>query len=183
MTPTHAMKRISIVGTTGSGKTTTARELSQHLEIPHIELDALYWEENWTSVPDEIFKERVASAVQADRWIIDGNYSRVRDLVWGRADTVIYLDYCFGRVFWQLLMRTFRRSLQNEELWSANREHLGKAFFSKDSILLWMLTTYHRRRRQYRELFRQAHYSHLKIVHLKSPSMTQKWLSGISITA
>lgn len=172
-------RRISIIGTTGSGKSTIAGELSRHWGIPHIELDSLYWEENWRGVSDEVFRQRVAVAIQGARWIVDGNYSRCRDLVWARADTVVYLDYSFWRIFWQLLRRTFRRALQKEELWSGNREYLGKAFFSKDSILLWMLTTYHRRRRQYASLFQEAQYTHLRVVHLTDPKRTAKWLDEI----
>lgn len=69
-------QRIAVIGTTGSGKTIIARKLSLRLGIPHIELDALYWEENWSGVSDEVFRERVAAAIQGDHWIVDGNYSR-----------------------------------------------------------------------------------------------------------
>lgn len=176
---TFTDQRIAVIGTTGSGKTIIARKLSLRLGIPHIELDALYWEENWSGVSDEVFRERVAAAIQGDHWIVDGNYSRCRDLVWAKADTVVYLDYSFWRILWQLLVRTFRRSLQREILWSGNRENLSKAFFSKDSILRWMLTTYHRRRRQYASLFQEAQYDYVKIVQLVNPRMTDKWLEDI----
>jgi adenylate kinase family enzyme len=172
-------QRISVVGTTGSGKTTVAQEISKRLQVPHIELDALFWDENWTEVPDEVFRDRVASATENERWVIDGNYSRVRNLVWARANTVVYLDYSFWRVFWQLMRRTIRRSLRKEELWNGNREEFGKSFFSRDSILWWMLRTYHRRRKQYSELFQQSAYAHLGVVHLRTPQMTKEWLSGI----
>ena len=172
-------RRISVIGITGSGKTTVAQRLSQSLDLPCIELDALYWAENWTGVPEEVFQQRVVSAVQAECWIIDGNYSRVRDLVRERADTVVYLNYSFGRVLWQLVLRTIRRSLSGIELWSGNRESLGLALFSKDSILLWMLKTYHRRRRQYALLLQQPQYAHLHVVHLTSPPKTREWLASL----
>lgn len=93
-------QRISVVGITGSGKTIVAREVSNHLKLPYIELDALYWEANWTGVSDQVFRERTISATKAERWVIDGNYSRIRSLIWERADTVLYLDYSFWRTFW-----------------------------------------------------------------------------------
>jgi adenylate kinase family enzyme len=132
-------QRISVVGTTGSGKTTTARQLAAILQLPCIELDALYWGRNWTAGPEDIFQVRVAEAAQGQRWAIDSNYSRVRPLDWARADTVVYLNYSFGRVLWQLLRRTLRRSFSGEELWSGNRESLRQSFLRRDSILLWML--------------------------------------------
>ena len=68
-------QRISVVGSTGTGKTTVAREISIRLTLPHIELDALYWGNNWTGVPDDVFRTRVTDAIRAERWVVDGNYS------------------------------------------------------------------------------------------------------------
>jgi adenylate kinase family enzyme len=177
----HQLKisRISVVGTTGSGKTTVAHQLSQILGLPHIELDALYWDNNWTGVTDKVFKERISQALRGEAWVMDGNYSRVQPLIWKQADTVVYLDYSFWRVFIQLIIRTLQRSIMHTELWSGNREELSRSLFSRDSIVLWMLKTYHSRRKQYPELFRQPDYSHLEIVHLKNPRMTRAWLSSL----
>lgn len=172
-------QRISVVGATGSGKTTVAREISNRLQLPYIELDALYWTENWMGVSDQVFQERVETAIKAERWVIDGNYSRIRHLVWARADTVVYLDYSFGRTFWQLLTRTIRRSIQQVELWHGNRESMRKSIFNRNSILLWMIQTYGRRRKQYAELMQQPENAHLCFVHLKTPKMTNEWLSNL----
>ena len=174
-------QRINVIGNPGAGKTTTAQELSSRLSIPHIELDALFWGPNWTEAPNEVFRARVAEAVKQPRWVADGNYSRVRDIVWKRADTVVYLDYRFGRVFWQLLKRTVGRSLRREALWNGNRENFRESFFSRDSILWWLLTTYKRRRRQYAMLFKKPEYAHLNIIHLHTPQMTAVWLSRLSV--
>ena len=172
-------QRISVVGTTGSGKTTVARQISNCLKLPFIELDALYWDKNWTGVSDQIFRERVISATKTEHWVIDGNYSRIRSLVWERADTVLYLDYSFGRTFWQLFTRTIKRSIQQEELWHGNREDLRRSFFSSDSIMLWMIKTYARRRKQYAMLMQQPQYVHLYFVQLKTPRMTREWLTSL----
>ena len=170
-------QRISVVGTTGSGKTTVARKISSRLKLPYIELDALYWDENWSGVSDQIFRDRVITATKAENWVIDGNYSRVRYLVWERADTVVYLDYSFWRTFWQLFARTIKRSIHQEELWNGNREDLRKSFFSEDSIMIWMIRTYARRRKQYAKLIKQPQNAHLSIVHLETPRKTSAWLS------
>jgi len=174
-------QRISVVGTTGSGKTTLARQVSQCLQIPHVELDALHWEPNWTAAPNQVFRKRVAEALRGECWVVDGNYSRVRDLVWSRADTVVFLDYSFWVVTGRLLWRTLWRSLRQEELWNGNRESLRKSLFSQDSIVLWMLKTYHRKRREYPILLQQPEYSHLTIVHLQSPRTTNEWVLSLQL--
>ncbi|MGD1949571.1 MAG: shikimate kinase, partial [Leptolyngbyaceae cyanobacterium] len=61
-------QRISVVGTSGSGKTTLARQVSQRLQIPHFELDALYWEPNWGKPAEDIFRQRVSDALMGECW-------------------------------------------------------------------------------------------------------------------
>jgi len=80
-------QRIVVVGTTGSGKTTTASQIAQRLGMPHLELDALYWEPGRTPASLDVFRERTAQALSGDAWAVDGNYSKVRGIVWSRADS------------------------------------------------------------------------------------------------
>jgi adenylate kinase family enzyme len=174
---TGAVQRVCVVGTSGSGKTTLAGRLACHLGIPHIELDALHWDPDWTPAPD--FRQRVAEALSGETWSTDGNYSKVRDIVWQRADTVVWLDYSLPRVMWQVTTRTLRRSLRQEELWGTNRETLREAFFGRDSIIWFALKTYRRRKKRYPLLFSQPEYAHLQVVHLQSPHQAQRWLEGL----
>lgn len=71
--------RITIVGVSGSGKTTTALRLSQILNIPHIELDALHWLPNWVMIETGAFRQLVSQALSGPAWVADGNYSKARD--------------------------------------------------------------------------------------------------------
>jgi adenylate kinase family enzyme len=168
-----------VIGTTGSGKTLLARQIGRRLRVPHIELDALFWGPDWTSAPLEVFRQRVTQALGGDAWVVDGNYSRVRDIVWERADTVIWLDYALPVVMARLLRRTLRRCTTGEELWGGNRETFRKAFLSGDSILLWALKTYWRRKREYPELLRRPEHARLAVLHLRTPKATRAWLSGL----
>lgn len=173
-------QRISVVGTSGSGKTTLARQLSQCLAIPHVELDALHWGPNWTEVPLALERRRLEQALAGDRWVVDGNCSREHDLIWSRADTVVWLDYQLSVVLRRLLGRTLRRVTTQEELWSGNRETLKQAL-SRDSILLWVLRTYPKRRKEYPVLLSRPEYTHLKVVHLRSPNTTRTWLESLTV--
>ena len=102
--------RILVLGRTGSGKTTLARELAAELGVPHIELDALYFGPQFSTAPLSVLRERVCAAVSADRWVTDGNKSAVRDLVWPRADTIVWLDYPLVVSLWRLGRRALWRA-------------------------------------------------------------------------
>jgi adenylate kinase family enzyme len=175
------MQRIVVVGTTGSGKTMLARELAKRLGIPYVELDALYWEPQWTEPTVEVFRERVSRAVSGEAWVVDGNYSKVRDLVWPRADTVVWVDFSLPVILQPLVRRTFQRVVTQEELWSGNRERLRTALFSRNSLFVWALKTYRRRRREYSALPRMSEFAHLTIVRLRSPRAAEMWLSAVSV--
>src|SRR5687768_783190 len=135
------MRRIHVIGTSCSGKSTFAAALAARLGLPHVELDTLHWEPNWVEVPDDVFRARVRELVATEAWVIDGNYSVVRDLVWARADTILWLDYCFPLVFWRALRRTTQRMLARTPCCNGNRETLRRTF-SRHSILLWVVQSH-----------------------------------------
>ena len=175
--------RILVVGSSGSGKTTLAGQLTARLGIPHVELDALHWEAGWIEAPDALMRERVAAALAGPGWVIDGNYSQVRDLTWGQADTFVWLDYGLPLILARLSRRTFGRILTRAELWHGNRESLRNALFSRDSLFLWTLSTYRRRRRDYPALLRQPEYAHLTVLRFATPRATARWLASLPAAA
>ncbi len=124
----------------------------------------------------DVFRARVHACTRSDRWVVDGNYSKSRDIVWGSADTLVYLDYPLPVVMIRLLKRTFSRIIGRKRLWNDNVENWRDTFFSRDSILLWGLRTHSKYRREYLELFRQPEFGHLTVIHLRSQRATQRWL-------
>ena len=173
-------RRIAVVGTSGSGKTTMALNLAERLGLPHVELDALHWGPNWTEEPDSVFRERTDLALRGDGWVVDGNYHAVRDIVWPRADTVVWLDYALPVIMWRLTRRIFRRTVLGEEYWHGNRESLRTHFMTKDSLYLWVLQTYKRRRREYPVLLALPEHSHLTAIRLRSPAEARRWLATLA---
>ncbi len=174
-------RRIVIVGTTGSGKTTLACLLSDRLDCGHIELDALNWDQEWTQVDTNVFRQRVRVAVDADRWVVDGNYSKARDIVWSRADTVIWLDYSLAVILWRLLLRTLRRGLTRQELWNGNREQLWRQLLTRDSLFLWALKTYSRQRREIPRVIDSHAFGHPAFIRLRSPAEAERWLRRLNL--
>ena len=104
-------KNIAIIGSSCSGKSTLAEELAEHLGLRYVELDALYWEPEWTGASLELFRERVADATGADGWVVAGNYNKVRDLLWPRADTIIWLDLSLPLLLRRIVSRSWERHL------------------------------------------------------------------------
>ena len=135
------MKRIVIVGTTGSGKTTLARTLAQQLKSPHVEVDSIHWLPDWKERPHEETRALLAQHLAQPRWVVDGNYSFVRDLIWGQADTLIWLDYSLFISQWRLLWRSLRRIRTQEMLWGVNQETFRAQFLSRDSLFWWAITS------------------------------------------
>ena len=182
MFPSNTLeKRIVVVGVTSSGKSTLAERLARCFDLHYIELDALHWEPNWQSAPLDVFRQRVGQAIQAEKWIVAGNYHTVRDLIWPNAEAIIWLDYSLGRVLWQLTQRTFKRWQTQELLWGTNREPLWKHFklWSNESLYHWLFKTYWKRKREYPMLLSQPEYQHLKIIRFNNPKETEEWLARL----
>jgi adenylate kinase family enzyme len=179
---TFSYHRIVVVGTTSSGKSTLASRLAKKIGGDFIELDALHWDPNWVEAPDEVFRKRVETAISAQTWVVAGNYHVVRDIIWLRAEAVIWLDYPFHVVFWRLFTRTIRRSFFQEELWNGNRENfwMHLKLWSDESLFHWLFKTYWRRKREYPILFSLPENTHLKIIHFKHPKEAEEWLTNVA---
>jgi len=167
-----------VIGATGSGKSTFAHRLARSLDVAFVELDALFWESDWTPTPPDIFRARAEEATRATAWVVAGNYHHVRDIVWPRAEAIVWLDYALPLVFWRLTVRTVRRAVTREVLWSGNRENLGEhlVLWSERSLYHWLLKTYWRYKREYPRLFARPAHAHIEIVRFRAPREAERWL-------
>jgi len=173
---------VVVVGTSGSGKTTLGRRLATILEVPHIELDALHWEPDWTEAADGVLAARLADALTAapDGWVVDGNYlTKTESLTWAAADTVVFLDFPLPVVLGRLTRRSVRRARTQEELWSGNRERLAM-LVSRDSLLWWAVKTHGRNRRRYSARMHDAAWTHLEIVRLRSLPAVDRYVASLT---
>ncbi|QLK63511.1 adenylate kinase (plasmid) [Enterobacteriaceae bacterium Kacie_13] len=175
--------KINVIGTSGSGKSTVARGISEKLNIPYIQLDALFWRADWQGTPDEIFFAKIEESLSDKTgWVIDGNYKRTQSIKWRDVDMIVWVDYAFARTLYQAVRRAATRALGQEEIWpgTGNRETFRKSFFSRDSIILWTLKTYQKNRRQYQALLTDARWQHVRFVRLRSPKETRLFLNNLS---
>ena len=175
------MQRVVVGGETSAGKTTFSRDLARRLDVPLIELDALFWGPNWTKPAPDDFRARVAEQIAQEAWVVDGNYSATRDLVWARADTFIWLDPPFRVLLWRLFLRTNRRIWSREELWTGtgNRERFANAYLSRDSLYVWLVRAYRRHHRVWPEALARPEYAHLEVHRFPDPAASAAWLVGV----
>lgn len=171
--------RIVVIGSSCAGKTTFARELASVRGCPRIELDELFWSADWTPKPQSEFLRLLARDVDQPCWVADGNYSSARHVLWPRATTIVWLNYGLARVLARGLRRTLARSLFGVVLYHGNRESLRRAFASRESILLWIVTTFHRRRRDFNALRASGRFSHLTWHEVTSPAEAKALLLAL----
>ena len=135
------MKRVLVIGSGGTGKTTVAQRLARRTGLPLIHLDLFYWRPGWQPTPSEEWREAVRRLVAGERWIIDGNYGGTLDLRLAACDTVVFLDLPRVLCLWRVLVRQLRYvGRVRPELPSGCRERLSWAF------LVWIWTYPLRRR-------------------------------------
>ncbi|MEX0289402.1 MAG: hypothetical protein AB3N14_09855 [Flavobacteriaceae bacterium] len=182
--PGHSL-RFNVIGSSGSGKSTFSRKLASILNIPHIEIDGIFWGPNWKEPDDEEFFKKLRNAISGDSWVLDGNYTRAVDIKWERVETVVWIDYSFIRTFTQSVKRATKRAYTKEELWpgTGNRESFRQSFFSKDSIILWSVQNYWKIRSRCQSAMEDENYSHIEFVRLCTPADAESYLKSIKIEA
>ena len=182
-TTLQGCQRILILGRTGSGKTTLGRELAASIGVPHVELDALYFGPNFSTAPLDLLRERTSAAIAEGQWVTDGNKSAVRDLVWPRADTIVWLEYPLVVSLWRLGKRALRRTSTLKA--QAVADTGGQASLRGQLVqaakgVLTALRSHRGQRREYPLMFADPKNQHLAVVRLRSPRATRHWLARVT---
>ena len=170
-----------VIGSSGAGKTTLAKAIAKKLDIPHFELDSIFYQKNWQPLDTIEFRNRVNMITEQQGWVICGNYFTKLggEEFWQKADTVIWCDYSFSLVFSRLVRRTFHRTITQQKLWNKNRESFITNFFTRDSVILFMLRKWNEQKRRYGKLFKRSSLGTTDLVRLQSPSETRIFLDHI----
>jgi adenylate kinase family enzyme len=166
------VRRISVVGTSGSGKSWLAYRLATKLNVPYLELDAIRHQPHWEPLPDADFIQEVTAFVAQGAWVVDGNYFLLvsEPVVWPAADTVIWVDLPRSVVMAQVVYRTLKRWVLREKLWNGNRERL-RDVVSRDpmrSIIRWTWTSHALNRERYGAAMKDCQPERLKFIRLGS---------------
>ncbi len=164
------MQKILILGNCGTGKTTFAKQLSQHLNLPLLHLDYYYWKSNWKKPEKEKWRVKVHKLVKGNSWIIDGNYQSTFDIRVPVSDTIIFLDL----PKYVSLFRIIKRYLKNHDqvrfdIGGGNLEKLDWQFIK------WVVSF--SRKRILKQLY--SHMTNQRFVHLKSQGEIDQFLETI----
>ena len=173
--------RINVVGTSGSGKSTFSRRIAKKLNVPYIEMDSLFWQANWIESTDEEFFPKVKEAIAGDSWILDGNYSRTKDIKWERVQMVVFLDLPFHIVLYRIISRSLINGYKRQELWSGtgNKESIWRTLLTRDSMIWWVVKTFHKNRKRYTALFDKMKNSKIQFVRLRSETEVEGFISQL----
>ncbi|MER7764563.1 AAA family ATPase [Streptomyces sp. NPDC097619] len=172
------MERILVVGVTGAGKSTLARAVGGRLDLPYIEMDALYFTgPDWAV--DEYFAAEVARLTAGPRWIVDSlGHPEVRDLLWERADTVLWLDYPRRVVMPRVLRRSLRRTVTREVVFGGNRETWA-GWLSREHPAWWSWSQHRSRGEEIERRTRDPRSAPLDTHRFAHPRATRTWLSSL----
>lgn len=120
--------RIYIVGPGWSGKSTLAKKLSDHYNIPVVHLDRLLWKEWWIANDD--YRTLQAEAIAQNDWIIEWDSCSILKLMQHRVDLVVLLNHSplgnVGRIIKRFLKWLFLKEKRiGLAIKNANRLHFG----------------------------------------------------------
>jgi adenylate kinase family enzyme len=171
--------RILIYGVTGSGKTTLAKQIGEITGLPwHSVDDEIGWLPNWSERPRDEQRELALRIASREKWVLDTAYGHWRDIIVPRTELIVALDYPRQVSLAWLLCRTARRIVTGELACNGNKESLRQAV-SPDSIIAWHFRSFARKRQQIATW--QTDPGAPPVVRLRSPRLTEEWLSALRI--
>ena len=179
------INRVNVIGTAGSGKSTLGRRFADLFGLPFVEMDGVYFGPDWSESPDEVFFPKIQAVTEQSRWVLDGNYSRTTPIKWRQVQLVVWLDMPLVLTVLRVSARCVTRSFTKTEIWpgTGNRETLRKAFFSRESVILWAMISYRRNRQRYAEMTACPDYEHIWFVRLQSPPEVAAFLRAVERAA
>ncbi|MGP4079942.1 AAA family ATPase [Pseudalkalibacillus sp. R45] len=167
------MKRIHIIGSVGSGKTTLAKHLSNRLQIPHYELDNVVWRRTTSGDVRRTDQERdqqLCEIIRTERWIIEGaHHTWIKDSL-QNADLIILLDTPYSKRIYRIIKRFI---LQRTGLEKANYKPTFKIF---RKMFIWNAAYQNQNRQEILELL--STYDE-KLVSLQNNNEIEKHLNGL----
>jgi adenylate kinase family enzyme len=178
-TPRSA-RRFRVIGNSGAGKTVMARAIAARVGVPHLELDAVFWDAGWTHRDRAEAHARLAEFLAGpgkDGWATDGNWNSTVGDALDTADVIVWLDYPRRTVMRRVIGRTLRRGITRRELWHGNRERLTNLLKRdpEENIVRWAWTQH----AHYRAEYARRAATDPRVVRLRTPREASRWLDTL----
>ncbi|MFD5467284.1 adenylate kinase [Kitasatospora sp. NPDC127059] len=168
-------ERTVVVGAAGAGKTTLARELAARGGARLTDLDSLFWGPGWSRRPAAEFRAGVDRLAAGGRWVVAGSYlPQVADVLWRRADVMVWLDLPRRVSFARVARRTARQLLRGEEVLPGCRQSLRAVW--RDGLLGSAWRDPARFRAAVPELLSRPECRPARVVRLRSTRQVERWL-------
>jgi Cytidylate kinase len=169
---TSEVRRIAVLGCSGSGKSTLAAALAARLGLPYVATDAVFWTDDWRATPASEVRAWLAEATDAERWVTDGNFDADRDLLWARANLVVWLDLSLAVALSQALRRNLGWWLAGSPVWGGQRMTLAKALGGARHVL----RSHAQKRRDYPGWLDEVD---ARIVRIGRPARLERWVGDV----
>lgn len=180
--------RVIMAGLGGSGKTTIARRIALIAGLPLTVLDDIYYGPGLTPRAD--FEDHVREITDGPRWIFDSQGAALdaagprphHELLWSRAQTLVWLDYPRRVVVRRAATRSIRRIVTREELWAGYRE-TWRGLLSPSHPVRRGCARHASRRAQLELRSADPQWQPLTVIRLLSPAQAERWLAALAVTA
>ncbi len=168
------MRRVSIIGSGGAGKSTLAARVADRLDLPLVHLDARYWQPGWVATPADAWRREVEALIAEPAWVMDGNYGGTLDVRLAASDLVVFLDLPRLVCLWRVVRRAMRhRGRSRPDMAPGCPEQLSWEF------VRWVWSYPERRRPQV--LHRLAALPPTtRVVVLRSQRAVDEWLATLT---
>ncbi|MFJ3310452.1 adenylate kinase [Streptomyces sp. NPDC086549] len=168
------MRKIALFGPPATGKSTLARWLSTELGHPHTDLDdILFTPDGPLPLPE--FRQQAAEITRQDAWIVEGNFSKLAEVVWHRADALVWLDFPLSLIIYRIVRRSLYQLTGREDSPQARRLTWSKAFFSRRSLLRTAIRKYRNNRPRYAQQVSETAALGVEVIRLRSPHEVRHW--------
>nr|WP_260611438.1 hypothetical protein [Streptomyces sp. WAC04770] len=176
--PAH-LHRIALFGAPATGKTTLARWLSTRFHVPYTELDNILFTP-LGSLPLEEFRRQTAAITATGGWIVEGNFSKLADIVWHRADLLIWLDFPLPLILYRITRRSLRHLTGREDTPQARPLTWSTAFFARRSLLRTAIRKHRTNRPRYARQAAETAALGVTVVRLRSPRQVHRWKQQVA---